>query len=128
MSDADWDTDVARCMMVFLNGQAITDVDTRGERVTDGSFLLCFNAAPEDVDMVLPSSDYGHKWAVVLDTATGEVPAGVGGLGVLAPPLGAVATGTGFDVLEGAWTVEAKATLKVTGRSLVVLQRSEPAE
>ena len=128
MADADWDTDIARCLMVFLNGQAITDVDARGERVTDGSFLLCFNAAPEDVDMVLPSSDYGQKWAVVLDTATGEVPAGVGGLGTLAPPLGAVATGTGFDVLEGARTVEAKATLKVTGRSLVVLQRSEPAE
>jgi glycogen operon protein len=128
MADADWDTDIARCLMVFLNGQAITDVDARGERVTDGSFLLCFNAAPEDVDMVLPSSDYGQKWAVVLDTATGEVPAGVGGLGALAPPLGAVATGTGFDVLEGARTVEAKATLTVLGRSLVVLQRSEPAE
>jgi hypothetical protein len=56
------------------------------------------------------------------------VPAGVGGLGALAPPLGAVATGTGFDVLEGARTLEAKATLKVTGRSLVVLQRSESAE
>ena len=125
MADADWDTDIARCLMVFLNGQAITDVDARGERVTDGSFLLCFNAAPEDVDMVLPSSDYGQKWAVVLDTATGEVPVG---LGALAPPLGAVAMSTGFDVLEGARTVEAKATLKVTGRSLVVLQRSEPAE
>ena len=128
MSDADWDTDIARCMMVFLNGQAITDVDTRGERVTDGSFLLCFNAAPEDVDMVLPSRDYGQKWAVVLDTATGEVPAGLGGPGALAQPLGAVTTGAGYDLLEGARTVEAKATLKVTGRSLVVLQRSEPAE
>ena len=128
MADADWATDIARCLMVFLNGQAMTDVDTRGEQVTDGSFLLCFNAAPEDVDMVLPGSDYGQKWAVVLDTATGEVPAGVGGPGALGPPFGAVAIGAGFDVLEGARTVEAKATLKVTGRSLVVLQRSEPAE
>ena len=128
MADADWDTDIARCLTVFLNGQAITDVDARGEQVTDGSFLLCFNAAPEDVGMVLPSSDYGQKWAVVLDTASGEVQAGLGGLGALGPPLGAVAMGTGFDVLEGARTVEAKATLKVTGRSLVVLQRSEPAE
>ena len=63
MADADWDADIARCMMVFLNGQAIPDVDARGERVTDQSFLMCFNAAPEDVDMVLPSSDYGQKWA-----------------------------------------------------------------
>jgi glycogen operon protein len=123
MSDADWDTDIARCLMVFLNGQAIRDVDARGERVTDGSFLLCFNAAPEDVDMVLPSSDYGQKWAVVLDTATSEMPA-------MSPAsmLTTVTAGAGYDVLEGARTVEAKATLKVTGRSLVVLQRSEPAE
>ena len=123
MSDADWDTDIARCLMVFLNGQAMTDVDARGERVTDGSFLLCFNAAPEDVDMVLPGSDYGQKWAVVLDTATSEMPA-MSPAGMLTT----VTTGAGYDVLEGARTVEAKATLKVTGRSLVVLQRSEPAE
>ena len=131
MSDADWDAGLARCMMVFLNGQAIPDVDSRGERVTDSSFLMCFNAAPEDVDMVLPSSEYGEKWAVVLDTATAEVPAGsgpLGALGGLATPVGTVTAGTGFDVLEGARTVEAKATLKVTGRSLVVLQRSETAE
>jgi isoamylase len=123
MSDADWDTDIARCLMVFLNGQAIRDVDARGERVSDGSFLLCFNAAPEDVDMVLPSGDYGQKWAVVLDTATSEMPA-MSPAGMVTT----VTTGGGYDVLEGARTVEAKATLKVSGRSLVVLQRSEPAE
>ena len=128
MADADWDADIARCMMVFLNGQAIPDVDARGERVTDQSFLMCFNAAPEDVDMVLPSSDYGQKWTVVLDTATGEVPGSVGGLGGLTSQIGVITAGGGFDVSEGARTVEAKAALKVIGRSLVVLQRSEPAE
>jgi glycogen operon protein len=128
MADADWDADIARCMMVFLNGQAIPDVDARGERVTDQSFLMCFNAAPEDVDMVLPSSEYGQKWAVVLDTATGEVPGSVGGLGGLTSQIGVITAGGGFDVSEGARTVEAKAALKVIGRSLVVLQRSEPAE
>jgi glycogen operon protein len=128
MSEQDWETDMGRCVMVFLNGQGIPDVDSRGERVVDDSFLLCFNAAPEDVDMILPASDYGQKWAVVLDTATAEVPGGIpvpgfGGLGA-----GAAANATGFDALEGARTVEAKATLSVAGRSLVVLQRSEPAE
>jgi isoamylase len=128
MSEQDWETDIGRCVMVFLNGQGIPDVDSRGERVVDDSFLLCFNAAPEDVDMVLPGPDYGQKWAVVLDTATAEVPGGIpvpgfGGLGA-----GAAANASGFDALEGARTVEAKATLSVTGRSLVVLQRSEPAE
>jgi isoamylase len=124
--------------MVFLNGQGIPDVDSRGERVVDSSFLLCFNAAPEDVEMVLPASDYGEKWAVVLDTATGEVlgaggPGGAGVLGLTGMGAGSIGgtlstmTG-GYELPEGARTVEAKATLKVSGRSLVVLQRSEPAE
>ena len=119
MADEDWGAGLARCMMVFLNGQAITDVDARGERVTDSSFLLCFNAAPDDVGMVLPGSDYGKRWSVVLDPGTGEVPA--------ISPAAALAAG-GTDVPDGARIVEAKATLKVVGRSLVVLQRSETAE
>ena len=129
MADTDWDADIARCMMVFLNGQAIPDVDARGERVTDQSFLMCFNAAPKSVDMVLPGSDYGQKWAVVLDTATGEVPGSVGGLGGLTAQIGVITASGGFDVSEGARTVEAKATLKVIGRSLSRAARGRtPAE
>jgi hypothetical protein len=87
--------------------------------------------------MVLPGRAYGERWAVVLDTATGEVPAALGALGgvtalgplvSMTPPLGAVTAGSSFDLMEGARVVEAKATLKVAGRSLVVLQRSEPNE
>jgi len=138
MSEQDWETDMGRCVMVFLNGQGIPDVDSRGERLVDSSFLLCFNAAPEDVEMVLPGSDYGEKWLVVLDTATGEVLAaagGLGGLGGLGGPGALAGLGAGpgalvggTDLAEGTRVVEAKATLKVSGRSLVVLQRSEPAE
>jgi isoamylase len=129
MAEQDWETDMGRCVMVFLNGQGIPDRDSRGERVVDHSFLLCFNASPEDVEMVLPASEFGEKWAVVLDTATGELPAGLGGGNAFAG-LGTVAIPgpAGPDLLDGARTVEAKATLKVSGRSLVVLQRSEPAE
>jgi glycogen operon protein len=137
MADQDWAAPVGRCVMVFLNGQGIPDLDMRGEPVTDSSFLLGFNADPEDVNMVLPGRAYGERWAVVLDTATGEVPAAggtfggvtaLGSLGSLNSPLGAVTAGTTFDLMEGARVVEAKATLKVAGRSLVVLQRSEPSE
>ncbi|HEX4253509.1 MAG TPA: glycogen debranching enzyme, partial [Streptosporangiaceae bacterium] len=137
MADQDWEAPVGRCVMVFLNGLGIPDLDLRGEPVIDSSFLLGFNADPEDVNMVLPDSPYGERWAVVLDTATGEVPAaggtfgGVTSLGPLSsitPPLGTVTAGGSFELMEGARVVEAKATLKVAGRSLVVLQRSEPAE
>jgi isoamylase len=138
MADEDWSGTVSRSVMVFLNGNGIPDLDARGEPVTDSSFLLAFNADPDDVTMALPGRAYGERWAVVLDTAAGEVPAALGALGgvtslgplgSLTPPLGAVTAGGGsYDLMEGARVVEAKATLKVAGRSLVVLQRSEPNE
>jgi glycogen operon protein len=137
MDDEDWSATIGRCVMVFLNGHGIPDLDARGEPVIDNSFLLGFNAAPEDVTMKLPGKAYGTRWAVVLDTAGGEVPAALGALGGitslgplanLTPPLGTVSAGSNFDLIEGARVVEAKATLKVTGRSLVVLQRTEPNE
>jgi isoamylase len=128
MSEQDWETDIGRCVMVFLNGQGIPDVDTRGERAIDGSFLLCFNAGPEDVEMVLPASDYGEKWAIVLDTATGEVPHVSGAAHGFSAASGFGGLGADVEALDGVRTVDAKATLKVSGRSLVVLQRSEPAE
>jgi isoamylase len=137
MADEDWSGTVSRSVMMFLNGNGIPDLDARGEPVTDSSFLLAFNADPEDVTMALPGRAYGERWAVVLDTAAGEVPAALGALGgvtslgplgSLTPPLGAVTAGSSYDLMEGARVVEAKATLKVAGRSLVVLQRSEPNE
>ena len=137
MADEDWSGTVGRSVMVFLNGNGIPDLDARGEPVTDSSFLLAFNADPDDVTMALPGRAYGERWAVVLDTAAGEVPAALGALGgvtslgplgSLTPPLGAVTAGSSYDLMEGARVVEAKATLKVAGRSLVVLQRSEPNE
>ncbi|MBM7769900.1 glycogen operon protein [Actinokineospora baliensis] len=75
MSHEDWESGFGRCIVTFLNGEGIPDLDTRGERVTDDSFLLCFNAHHEDIAAVVPDGDYGAEWEVVLDTATGEVSA-----------------------------------------------------
>ncbi|PWW64752.1 glycogen debranching protein GlgX [Actinokineospora spheciospongiae] len=75
MSDEDWGSGFGRCIVTFLNGEGIPDLDQRGERVSDDSFLLCFNAHHEDIDVTVPDGDYGAEWEVVLDTATGEVSA-----------------------------------------------------
>ena len=55
-------------MAVFLNGDAITAPDARGERVVDDSFLLCFNAHDHYVEFVTPHDDYAQEWTVELDT------------------------------------------------------------
>ncbi|GLW95775.1 glycogen debranching protein GlgX [Actinokineospora globicatena] len=75
MSHEDWESGFGRCIVTFLNGEGIPDLDARGERVTDDSFLLCFNAHHEDISAIVPDGDYGAEWEVVLDTATGEVSA-----------------------------------------------------
>lgn len=115
MSDEDW-SGSDRCITVFLNGEGIPDLDARGQRVTDDSFLLVFNAHHEDVRVTLPGTGYGGQWAVVLDTDTGEVFAGSSG-GVVT---GVVAGGP----LTTARTYQGDGDVTVTARSLVVLERT----
>ncbi|MFI9010030.1 glycogen debranching enzyme, partial [Actinosynnema sp. NPDC053489] len=85
-----------------LNGEGIPDLDQRGMRVLDDSFLLAFNAHHEDVEVVLPEPGYGPQWTVVVDTATGTV----------------------TSPEPGGDPIPAGGTLTLAGRSLVVLQRT----
>jgi glycogen operon protein len=71
MSDEDWETGYAKSVAVYLNGQGIPDLDERGQRVTDDSFLLWFNAHHEPIDFALPPDEFGTQWVPVLYTAAG---------------------------------------------------------
>jgi glycogen operon protein len=73
MNEQDWDSGFGKCVVAFLNGQGISEVDPRGDRVTDDSFLLCYNAHYEDIEVTLPGEEYGSRWGIVVDTAAGEV-------------------------------------------------------
>jgi len=68
MTHVVWDESIHKCVAVFLNGDAISAPNARGERVVDDSFLLCFNAGDEPVGFVMPKSDYAQEWTVELDT------------------------------------------------------------
>jgi glycogen operon protein len=98
MTHEDWGTSFGNCVGVFLNGEAIPEPDARGRRVTDDSFLLCFNAHDDAIDFVTPHDDYAQEWTVELDTAE-------------------PATGAGAVVNAGE-----KVTLP--GRSLLVLRKT----
>ncbi|TWF74754.1 glycogen operon protein [Pseudonocardia hierapolitana] len=110
MTEQDWDSGFGKCVTVFLNGQGMDEVDTRGERVSDDSFLLCLNAHYEDIDVTLPGREYGTQWAVVVDTATGEVIT--------------LSTAPGVVAAEPA-TVEGGGVLRVPARSVIVLQHTK---
>ena len=99
MGDDDWDAGSAASVGVFLNGEAITDRDRRGQRVTDDSFLLLFNAHHEAIDWTLPKQ-WGLWWELVMET-TGPDREG--------------------QVLAGS------ETLQVAGRSVIVLLRRDAA-
>ena len=68
MSDDDWDSGFAKSIAVYLNGNGIPDLDVRGQRVTDDSFLLYFNAHYEPIEFTLPPADFGSVWQPVIDT------------------------------------------------------------
>ena len=100
MGDDDWDAAPAPSVGIFLNGDAITDRDRRGQRVTDDSFLLLFNAHAEPVDWTLPKQ-WGQWWELVTETAD---------------------PGRETEVLESSQTTP------VAGRSVMVLRRRETAD
>ncbi|CAJ1498800.1 glycogen debranching protein GlgX [[Mycobacterium] kokjensenii] len=98
MTQQDWGSEFGRCIMVFLNGDALPEPDARGRRIVDDSFLLCFNAGDTPVDFVTPDGDHAQVWTAVIDTAD---------------PIG------GTDLV-----VDAGRTVTVAPRSLTVLCKS----
>jgi isoamylase len=69
MTRRNWQDDGARCLGVFLNGMEIPGVDQAGERITDDSFLVLFNAGNDAVDFRLPTRRFGAMWTIELTTA-----------------------------------------------------------
>ncbi len=72
MTDEDWEAGFAKSLTVFLNGDAITEPDRRGQRIRDDSFLLLLHASEKDLGFVVPPAMYGEEWERVFDTAAPE--------------------------------------------------------
>ncbi|MGW1995481.1 glycogen debranching protein GlgX [Embleya sp. NPDC001921] len=101
MSDSDWWAAAAKSVAVFLNGNAISEPDPRGQKITDDSFLLLFNASHEAEEFTIPDG-LGKTWTVVVDTADDK---------------------TTMHEPKTRATVEGGSCQPVQARSLVVLQR-----
>jgi glycogen operon protein len=69
MTDQDWGSRFAKSIAIYLNGDAIPDPGPRGERITDSSFLIMFNAWESPLDFTLPAEDWAKQWTLVFDTA-----------------------------------------------------------
>jgi glycogen operon protein len=109
MNDEDWDSARVNAVGVFLNGEAITDRDRRGQPVTDNSFLLLFNAQADTIAWTLPKQ-WGKRWEAVLDTS--------GAMGLN--------SGQKSPLREGD-SVDSGVAVAVAGRSLVMFRRTDPS-
>ena len=78
MAEAEWRQATLRAFGFRLCGDAMDDVDERGEPITDDTLLILLNAELESVDFVLPTAHPGAGWDVVVDTSDA---------GMLDPPL-----------------------------------------
>jgi glycogen operon protein len=97
MTARDWEHG-DRVLGMFLNGEAILTLGPHGERVRDESFLLLFNADPEDRGFKLPRRRFGQRWEMELTTADPEAEPGA----------------SGYDALQ---------SVDVMGRSITILKR-----
>jgi isoamylase len=69
MTDEMWNSPDVRGLGVRLNGDAIQEVDERGERIVGDTLLLLLNAGDGRLNFVLPPTAAIERWDTLLDTA-----------------------------------------------------------
>jgi isoamylase len=69
MSDQEWNQSFARCLGMVLAANSMDDLDERGKPLTNGTFLLLFNAHHEDIPFLLPANGTGSRWEAMIDTS-----------------------------------------------------------
>ena len=71
--DPAWENDLAKTFGVYLNGEGIRCVNFDGQRIKDDSFLIIFNSTDEPVNFVLPASERGDRWYILIDSNKGYI-------------------------------------------------------
>ncbi|APT92262.1 malto-oligosyltrehalose synthase [Corynebacterium phocae] len=104
MTQDDWGHHFGRSLMVYLNGDAITETDEHGQHIEDDSFILIFNAHHESIEFTLPPKHFGAQWKLVVDTSDAG----------------------GYPDHEA--LIDAEGTLEVLGRTTMVLKQTAPPE
>ena len=87
MSEEEWNQHFARCIAMLSHGEALEEVDDRGNQIIDDNFLLILNAHHEAISFKLPVTSVKIDWRLVLDTSleTGFIDAQYYSMGVEFP-------------------------------------------
>jgi glycogen operon protein len=78
MSDEEWNNSFARCLGVYMIGDALEEQDDRGYPIVDDDFLILLNAHHEPIHFVLPGYRANAHWHALMDTSNvfGQPPEG----------------------------------------------------
>ena len=68
MTDEAWNDDFVRSLGMLLSGNAIEEVDERGERITGDTLLVLLNAHTDKVPFTMPPLEADQQWQRLLDT------------------------------------------------------------
>ncbi len=66
--DGDWNNWHARCLGLRLAGDAIEELDARGNRIVDQTLLILLNAHYQPLPFLLPAQRADVHWEVMVDT------------------------------------------------------------
>jgi isoamylase len=69
MTDEMWNSPDVAVLGVRLNGDAIQEVNERGERIVGATLLVMLNADKDRIPFVLPATSPIERWETLLDTA-----------------------------------------------------------
>jgi glycogen operon protein len=72
MLEEDWTNGLTRSLGLRIAGDALNEVDARGEPVRDETLLVLLNAFWEPLPFVLPAHKAGVRWAALIDTRTAD--------------------------------------------------------
>ena len=106
-----------RPLMVFLNGRAIREMDERGGRVVDDSFLILFNAHHAPITFTIPDDNYGTTWFIEVDTAAPHPAAVSMAAGAMSDPVAAASVAA-----ESSAVLVSGEQVELPARSLLVLR------
>jgi isoamylase len=73
MSEEDWQNPLTRCLGLRISGDALDEMNARGEPVVDDTFVILLNGHHEPIDFMLPAHRRGVRWEPVLDTRMAEM-------------------------------------------------------
>ena len=73
MTSDDWSNTETRCFGLMLSGNAVSEADSRGNRIHDDTLLMLFNSHYEAVPFVLPELKPKQQWQLLLDTREGMI-------------------------------------------------------